>query len=65
MRTTTVSCDRCLCVIDDRVTALDVLGGTLPRLRDRVDLCRPCADDFAAWVAEGQRTAKQSERAAS
>jgi hypothetical protein len=64
MRTTTVTCDRCLCVIDDRVVVFDLLNGTLPRLRDRVDLCRQCADDFAAWIAAG-RTARQPERAAS
>jgi hypothetical protein len=46
MRTTTVTCDRCQAVIDDRVVVLDLLNGTLPRLRDRVDLCSHCAERF-------------------
>jgi hypothetical protein len=54
VRTTTVVCDRCACVIDARVVALDVLGGTLPRLRDRVDLCEPCSQAFAEWLAGGK-----------
>jgi hypothetical protein len=61
MRTTTVTCDLCSCVIDERVVVLDLLGGTLPRLRERVDLCEPCSRLFADWLAEGQRTARQPE----
>jgi hypothetical protein len=55
VRTTTIVCDRCACVIDARVVALDVLGGTLPRLRERVDLCEGCARDFASWLANQVR----------
>jgi hypothetical protein len=52
MRTTTVVCDRCQARIDDRVVVLDLLGGTLPRLRERVDLCENCSSAFADWLAE-------------
>jgi hypothetical protein len=54
MRSTTVTCDRCSCVIDERVVVLDLLNGVLPRLRGRVDLCSNCADHFADWLAEGK-----------
>jgi hypothetical protein len=54
VRTTTVVCDRCACGIDARVVALDVLGGTLPKLRDRVDLCENCSIAFADWLAGGK-----------
>jgi hypothetical protein len=64
MRVTTVTCDRCLCVINDRVTALDVLNGQLPRLRDRVDLCESCSRAFSDWLTAEQK-ARQPERAAS
>ena len=61
MRVTTVTCDRCSCIIDDRVTVLDTMIGVIPRLKERVDLCRGCADRFADWLAEGRRTAEQPE----
>jgi hypothetical protein len=54
-------CDRCSCVIDDRVVVLDTMNGVVPKLRERVDLCSRCADLFADWLAEGKGTARQSE----
>ena len=54
MRHTTVTCDRCGVLIDNRVTLLNLLGGTVPSLRDRVDLCERCAGLFADWLASGR-----------
>jgi hypothetical protein len=54
MRVTSVTCDRCGILIDARVAVLDLLGGTLPRQRDRVNLCERCAGLFADWLASGR-----------
>ena len=52
MRTTTVTCDRCRCAIQDDLATLQCLG-VLKDTPGQADLCGPCARELLDWLRRG------------